>query len=343
MTLSGGQRQRLALARAILTDPRILVLDDATSAVDAATEEAIHATLRELMADRTTILIAHRRSTLRLAQRIVVLDARAGGGRGHPRGAARSPARSTATCFAGPDDVDLTVGEDDLDGERGLGRRLDRSWSVDGRAAPTAWPACSTDEPEAARPRWRRRRARPRVGGPAVAAGRWGWPSPPPRRCSPPWRPLPPADDTPEVDVAAMAAPRTAEPFRVAAVRAAVDAVAAVRAGARRPRHAAHAARPGPRPRGIDQRRQRRRRVRPVAVGRACSPSPCLVDWVVVWAYTCVTGRTAERMLFGLRVKIFAHLQRLSLDYYDTRARRPDHDPDDHRRGGARPSWCRPA
>ena len=74
LTLSGGQRQRIALARAILTNPRVLVLDDATSSVDAGTEEAIHDTLRELMADRTTILIAHRRSTLRLAQRIVVLD-----------------------------------------------------------------------------------------------------------------------------------------------------------------------------------------------------------------------------------------------------------------------------
>ena len=74
LTLSGGQRQRVALARAILTDPRMLVLDDATSAVDATTEEAIHDTLRELMEDRTTILIAHRRSTLRLADRIVVID-----------------------------------------------------------------------------------------------------------------------------------------------------------------------------------------------------------------------------------------------------------------------------
>ena len=64
LTLSGGQRQRLALARALLTDPQILVLDDATSAVDPATEAAIHATLRAVTADRTTILIAHRRSTL---------------------------------------------------------------------------------------------------------------------------------------------------------------------------------------------------------------------------------------------------------------------------------------
>jgi ATP-binding cassette subfamily B protein len=74
LSLSGGQRQRVALARALLYDPRVLILDDATSAVDATTEEAIHDALREVMADRTTILVAHRRSTLHLADRIVVMD-----------------------------------------------------------------------------------------------------------------------------------------------------------------------------------------------------------------------------------------------------------------------------
>ncbi|MDP9070156.1 MAG: ABC transporter ATP-binding protein/permease, partial [Actinomycetota bacterium] len=74
LTLSGGQRQRIALARALLTDPRVLVLDDATSAVDAKVEEEIHATLRRLMDGRTTLLIAHRRSTLALADRIAVVD-----------------------------------------------------------------------------------------------------------------------------------------------------------------------------------------------------------------------------------------------------------------------------
>ncbi|WP_413105916.1 ABC transporter transmembrane domain-containing protein [Streptomyces sp. Inha503] len=74
LTLSGGQRQRLALARAILTDPRLLVLDDATSAVDARVEHEIHEALRGVMAGRTTLLIAHRPSTLALADRIAVMD-----------------------------------------------------------------------------------------------------------------------------------------------------------------------------------------------------------------------------------------------------------------------------
>ncbi|NUS10761.1 MAG: ABC transporter ATP-binding protein, partial [Streptomyces sp.] len=75
LTLSGGQRQRVALARAILTDPRLLLLDDATSAVDARVEAEIFDALREVMRNRTTLLIAHRRSTLALADRIAVLDA----------------------------------------------------------------------------------------------------------------------------------------------------------------------------------------------------------------------------------------------------------------------------
>ncbi len=74
LTLSGGQRQRIAIARALLADPRILVLDDATSSVDASTEQAIKAALREVMAGRTTFVIAHRLSTIALADDIVVLE-----------------------------------------------------------------------------------------------------------------------------------------------------------------------------------------------------------------------------------------------------------------------------
>ncbi len=74
LTLSGGQRQRIAIARAVLADPRILVLDDATSSVDASTEQEIKLALREVMADRTTFVIAHRLSTIALADEIVVLE-----------------------------------------------------------------------------------------------------------------------------------------------------------------------------------------------------------------------------------------------------------------------------
>ena len=74
ITLSGGQRQRLAIARALVIDPRILILDDATASVDATTEAKIRAGLREAMRDRTTIIIAHRLSTIALADEVVVLD-----------------------------------------------------------------------------------------------------------------------------------------------------------------------------------------------------------------------------------------------------------------------------
>jgi ATP-binding cassette subfamily B protein len=74
LTLSGGQRQRMAIARALLADPRILILDDATSAVDASTEQQIKAALREVMAGRTTFVIAHRLSTIALADEIIVIE-----------------------------------------------------------------------------------------------------------------------------------------------------------------------------------------------------------------------------------------------------------------------------
>src|SRR5436305_14522705 len=83
ITLSGGQRQRLAIARAIAVDPRILILDDATAAVDATTEAKIRLGLREAMRGRTTLIIAHRLSTLSLPDQIARLDA----GRTAARGA----------------------------------------------------------------------------------------------------------------------------------------------------------------------------------------------------------------------------------------------------------------
>jgi ATP-binding cassette, subfamily B, bacterial len=73
-SLSGGQRQRLAIARAVLADPRVLILDDATSSVDPTKEHEIRAALREVMAGRTTLIIAHRPATIALADRVVLVD-----------------------------------------------------------------------------------------------------------------------------------------------------------------------------------------------------------------------------------------------------------------------------
>ncbi len=74
VTLSGGQRQRLAIARAFLTNPRILVLDDSTSAIDSATEDEIQQAMRRILQGRTTLLITHRLSQIRWADRILVLQ-----------------------------------------------------------------------------------------------------------------------------------------------------------------------------------------------------------------------------------------------------------------------------
>jgi ABC-type multidrug transport system fused ATPase/permease subunit len=82
ITLSGGQRQRLAIARALVMNPRILILDDATASVDATTEAKIRLGLREAMKDRTTIIIAHRLSTISLADELIVLDSGRVVGRG---------------------------------------------------------------------------------------------------------------------------------------------------------------------------------------------------------------------------------------------------------------------
>jgi ATP-binding cassette subfamily B protein len=73
-TLSGGQRQRIAIARALLVNPPILILDDATSAIDVKVEQGIHSALRVLMEGRTTLIIAHRLSTISLADRVILLD-----------------------------------------------------------------------------------------------------------------------------------------------------------------------------------------------------------------------------------------------------------------------------
>ena len=193
LTLSGGQRQRVSLARALATDPRLLVLDDATSAIDPRLEAEIHAALREVMRDRTTLIIAHRRSTLNLADRIVVLDqGRVADSGTHEELTERCPLYRQLIVSSGEDDEAVTgprsirpravrTVEDVLDG-RALapapGRRLPPARpGAAGRAAgapprtPGTLPGCSPAcrPPPNCSPRSTRCR-RPRTGR------TWTWP-----------------------------------------------------------------------------------------------------------------------------------------------------------------------
>lgn len=145
LTLSGGQRQRVALARAILTDPRLLLLDDATSAVDARVEHEIHEALKQVMAGRTTLLIAHRRSTLQLADRIAVLD----GGKLAALGTHAELERTSPLyrrLLTDPDELGGTSpghrpqrGEADPDGGRALQQELDAEFDAERGVTPQLW------------------------------------------------------------------------------------------------------------------------------------------------------------------------------------------------------------
>ncbi|HET9770726.1 MAG TPA: ABC transporter transmembrane domain-containing protein, partial [Acidimicrobiia bacterium] len=305
LTLSGGQRQRVTLARALVTDPRILILDDATSAVDPTVEAEIHGTLRRLMADRTTIVIAHRRSTISLADRIVVVD----GGRVLAEG---SHDELMASCRRY---VELLTGV-----AAGAGPDLPSLAAVDepSSAAGPASPAPLTGQrgvvAAARAASWI-----PRPGGGGGAGAHGGHFAlagtlPADEKLLAQVSALPPADDEPGVDPARATEPdpafslgRFVRPFRGALAAGvalvAVDALAGlagpalVRAGVAR---------------GVE-----RGSTGGLTAATALFAAVVLVDWWALWAGARWTGRLSERLLYSLRLKVFAHLSRLGLDFYE--------------------------
>jgi len=285
LTLSGGQRQRLAIARALLPRPRLLVLDDATSAVDPRVEARINARLRSVPG-RTTLLIAHRRSSLLLADRVVVLD----GGRVAAVG---------------------TVAE--LEATSPVFRRLFSPTAADGEAQVSANARLalnSTTANAATSPLLAGQSAPQGVGVSGSIAGA--------AVASPELlaavAALPPATGEPAVpaDLARSPEPdftlrRLVRPVRrwllVGLLLVALDAgarlllPALVRGGVDRGVTAGSTA----------------------ALVAVSSVALALVlgAWLVSGAAERVTGRTGERLLYLLRVKTFAQLQRLGLDYYE--------------------------
>jgi ATP-binding cassette, subfamily B, bacterial len=319
LTLSGGQRQRVALARALITNPRLLLLDDATSAVDPRIEAEIHATLHRVMAGRTTLLIAHRRSTLNLADRIAVLtaDGRVSDIGTHDELAERSelyrllisgPGDDAEGIDAGelPENDGADAGHSDRAAVAGSGVRSEYSQgkaATAGSFAPT--PATASGRTGG--------RGADRGGGAGRMDGMIGSVPPSPELLAK-VAALPPVKDKPKVDVARARAADTHFTLRKLLRPIAVALIAGLALYGLDA--AANLALPALVRGGIDQGVQARAFGAVVALALA-GLAIVFGDWLVNIAATMVVGRNGERLLFTLRVKSFAQLQRLGLDFYE--------------------------
>ena len=308
LTLSGGQRQRIALARAVLTDPRILILDDATSAVDARVEAAIHDGLRRVMAGRTTLLVAHRRSTLHLADRIVVLEAgRVVENGTHEELIDRSPLYRALLSGLENEEAEAIGDSIELLAEVGVTEAAWNSGPIAG-SDPGVGPASPAPG-----------RAGPLSLGPGLGRGGGGsgsW-----RRTLTPTpelearvAALPPIKDFPAVDLEretrqdrGFSLLRLLSEFRrpllFGLMLVVLDGVFSLLG-------------PVLVKDGIDGGVATGSRA--VLFGAsAIFLAVTLADLINGVAETFVTGRTAQRVMLSLRIRIWAQLQRLSLDYYE--------------------------
>jgi ATP-binding cassette subfamily B protein len=297
LTLSGGQRQRIALARALLADPRVLILDDATSAVDPTIERAIHDALREVMVGRSALVVAHRRSTLELVDRVVVVE----GGRVVEEGThaeLEASSRRYRALLSGLEaEVAATVGDqiEVLVADAG-------AW--DGARAVTPFAVARTI-------------GAPSIGpglGRSAGANNWRLNLAPTPELLARVAALGPADDRARLDLERETRQQRdfglrlllrefRWPLAAGLVLVVLDALASLAA-------------PILVKTGIDQG---------VSVGSravlftasAVFLAIVLVDVIDEIAETFVTGRTAERVMLSLRIRVWAQLQRLSLDYYE--------------------------
>ncbi|WP_326590499.1 ABC transporter ATP-binding protein [Streptomyces sp. NBC_01294] len=329
LTLSGGQRQRIALARAVLTDPRLLLLDDATSAVDARVEHEIHEALRAVMAGRTTLLIAHRRSTLALADRIAVLDRGRLADLGtHEELQGRSalyrrlltdPDALGAASPRTPDAPAMTEFERELD--RDLERDIELEAEIDSEPVNAKRRVAGGITPEL----WRRGKESADAGGAGGAGGAPGAGASAAAAVAVAGAPatpdllakvaaLPPAEDRPDVDETRAAGAEESyglrrllrgfwAPLALSLGFVAVDAGA----GLLLPIMIRN---------GIDQGVEQAV-LGAVWLAAGLALAVVVVQWAAQFAETRMTGRTGERVLYSLRVKIFAQLQRLGLDFYE--------------------------
>ncbi|MFD4181144.1 ABC transporter ATP-binding protein [Rhodococcus sp. NPDC058514] len=302
LTLSGGQRQRVALARALLVAPRLLILDDATSAVDAATEAAIFDTLRS-QRDRTTLILAHRRSTLTLADRVAVLD----DGRIIDTGTvaeldARCPLFRALLADPDPD----AVQPDETPSPAGPEPTEAQLW-------PATVPSAEFDATVSGNPAPAAGHGHGGGGGGGPMSGALGDVAGTPELRAA-VEALPAATEDPRMDDTGLRRPDS--DFRLATllrpvrwILAAVVACLALDslAGVVFPSIVKFAIDHGVVP---DQ---------PSALWWATAAGVVLVaaDWVVVAVMTVITARAGEKVLYGLRVRSYAHLQRLGLDYYE--------------------------